>query len=451
MKFDHSISSFSKITIMYTVEELIGNLLLRHNCVIVPSFGGFVAKQTSATIDYKNGVMLPPRKSVLFNRQLVNSDGLLVSEYASANKVIYPTAEESITISVADWNEKLRNGERVTLDRVGYLFYDQEKNICFEQDRFFNLLLESFGLGKVHFVTEEDIKISQHASIVAAQQIEVPEQGEIIEPTFKLVSMPIIEEEPVVVSEKEFVLVDHPASKTRSNVWKYIAAAVLLPIGFYSFWLPMKTNVLESGILSIKDFNPSYKAMDGSYEQKSFQKIKVVKNSKPALEETIKALPSDVSVYSYSLDEDTYIPVKIKEENPSLLEEEAPVVKTDEPIKKEVVKEEVVLKTTPKVVKVSTQPVVVKKADVVKKTEVVKTPEVVKSKNFDFIVGSFATDESANVLIDKLKSAGFKAYLITDDSGKHRVSAGSASTAEEIKTIADKSKASGVDGWVLKK
>ena len=78
---------------MFTVEELIGNLLLRNNCVIVPSFGGFVAKQTSATIDYKNGVMLPPRKSVLFNRQLVNSDGLLVSEYASANKVIYPTAE----------------------------------------------------------------------------------------------------------------------------------------------------------------------------------------------------------------------------------------------------------------------------------------------------------------------------------------------------------------------
>lgn len=450
MKLVDSISSFSKITIMYTVEELIGNLLLRHNCVIVPSFGGFVAKQTSATIDYKNGVMLPPRKSVLFNRQLVNSDGLLVSEYAATNKVIYPTAEESILGSVADWNEKLRNGERVTLDRVGYLYYDQEKNICFEQDRFFNLLLESFGLGKVHFVTEEDIKISQHASIVAAQQKEELQEEAIIEPTFKLVSMPIIEEVPVVVSEKEFVLVDHPA-KSRSNVWKYIAAAVLLPIGFYSFWLPMKTNVLESGILSIKDFNPSYKAMDGSYEQKSFQKIKVVKNSKPSLEATIKTLPSDVAVYSYGLDEDTYIPVKVKDENTSLLEEEEPVVKTDEPVKKEVVKEVTIVKATPKVVKVAPQPVVVKKADVVKKTEVVKTPEVVKSKNFDFIVGSFATDESANVLIDKLKSAGLKAYLITDGSGKHRVSAGSASTAEEIKAIADKSKASGVDGWILKK
>ena len=47
---------------MSTVEELIGDLLLRHNCVVIPSFGGFVAKKTSATIDYKNGVIYPPKK-----------------------------------------------------------------------------------------------------------------------------------------------------------------------------------------------------------------------------------------------------------------------------------------------------------------------------------------------------------------------------------------------------
>ena len=39
---------------MVSVEELIGELLLRHNCVIIPSFGGFVAKQTGASIDYRN-------------------------------------------------------------------------------------------------------------------------------------------------------------------------------------------------------------------------------------------------------------------------------------------------------------------------------------------------------------------------------------------------------------
>ena len=41
------------------------------------------------------------------------------------------------------------------------LFLDAENNLCFEQDRFFNLLLASFGLGQVHFLTEEDVNIVQ--------------------------------------------------------------------------------------------------------------------------------------------------------------------------------------------------------------------------------------------------------------------------------------------------
>ena len=431
---------------MFTVEELIGNLLLRNNCVIVPSFGGFVAKQSSATIDYKNGVMLPPRKSVLFNRQLVNNDGLLISEFAFTNKVIYPTAEENVLGRVSDWNEKLRNGERVTLDRVGYLFYDQEKNICFEQDRFFNLLLESYGLGKVHFVTEEDIKISQHISAVKANQIEETEEVE--EPTFRLVSMPIIEEERVIVSEKEFVLIEHPEVKSASKVWKYIAAAVLLPVGFYSFWLPMKTNVLESGLLSIKDFNPGYKAIEGSYIKSDFAKIKVVKNSQPTLEESIKTLPSDVDTYSYAFDEDTYIPVKISDSKSKVETEEKIEIETIEnTVIKSEVKKEISKPIVQKETKTTIQPSIKKTEKVVSEKTVVET----KSKNFDLIVGSFATDESASVLVDQLKANGLKAYLITDNSGKHRVSAGSASTIEEIETIAKKAKLNGVEGWILRK
>ena len=54
------------------IEELIGDLLLRHNCVVIPTFGGFVAGQTSATFDASKGTILPPRKSLLFNKQLIN-------------------------------------------------------------------------------------------------------------------------------------------------------------------------------------------------------------------------------------------------------------------------------------------------------------------------------------------------------------------------------------------
>ena len=422
---------------MYSVEELIGNLLLRHNCVIVPSFGGFVAKQSSATIDYKNGVMLPPRKSVLFNRQLINSDGLLVSEFASTNEVFYPAAEQCVLGRVADWNEKLRNGERVTLDRVGYLFYDQEKNICFEQDRFFNLLLESYGLGKVHFITEEDIKIVQHISVEAPNLIAINDEN--VESTFKLVSIPLVDEVPFVVSKEDFVLIEHPVKKSPSKLWKYVAAAVLLPIGFYSFWLPMKTNVLESGVLSIKDFNPAYKALAGEYTQHKFKVLKPTKVT-ISLENSIKSLPSDVHIFSYALDDDTYVPVRISiGDDVQPLLDELPEISAEKPAIIEEVK------------KVEVKKVEVKKV-VVKNVSVTNVAVVkVASKSFDYIVGSFTSEEAANIAIDKFKSQGLKAYLVKDSSGNHRVSAGSASTAEEIKSISEKSRAAGVEGWILKK
>jgi hypothetical protein len=398
---------------MSTVEELIGNLLLRHNCVIVPSFGGFVAKQTSATIDYKNGVMLPPRKSILFNRQLINNDGLLISEYAATNKVYYSSAEASVKYSVSDWNEKLRNGERVTLDRVGHLFYDQEKNICFEQDRFFNLLLESYGLGKVHFVSEEDLQIVQHISEISPIH---QEEKEIEETPFRLVALPIIEDNE---QEEESNIVEHPALKSKSKVWKYIAAAVLLPVGFYSFWIPMKTNVLESGVLSFRDFNTSYKSNEGIYEKSKFVQNKIKYDKSQSLETEIKNLPSDVYVYSYPFTDGLFIPVQLKTGKQEITE---PVI------------DEVIINDSPE-----------------KKVETTPKPIVSKSGSFDYVVNCFSSEENATAFVSLLKGKGLNAYVVSDKTGPFRVSAGNATSSDEINTVAEKSKSLGFTGWILKK
>ena len=398
---------------MSTVEELIGNLLLRHNCVIVPSFGGFVAKQTSATIDYKSGVMLPPRKSILFNRQLINNDGLLISEFAASNQVYYSSAEASVKYSVADWNDKLRNGERVTLDRVGHLFYDQEKNICFEQDRFFNLLLESYGLGKVHFVSEEDLKVVQHISERSPIHSE-----EVEESPFRLVALPIIDTVDAFSKEEDTVL--HPAAKEKSRVWKYIAAAVLLPVGFYSFWIPMKTNVLESGLLSIRDFNTSYRSEEGLYQKVEFKNLKTEKFKVTSLESAIQNLPSNVFVYNYSFSRDLFIPVQLKEDNMVSAEQEPNVPPLETTVLDEV-------------------------------KQVKATPLVSNSGSFDYIVNCFSSEENATSFVSLLKEKGLNAYIISDKVALFRVSAGNARSSDEMSLIAEKSKSSGFTGWILKK
>jgi hypothetical protein len=224
---------------MVQPEHIISQLLLRHNCVIVPDFGGFVAKRTSAVIDHTKGIMLPPKKGLLFNRQLINNDGLLISELSAVKNISFDEATQAVKNMVQHWNLTLNRGARVSIDKVGHLFFDQEKNLCFEQDRFFNLLLESYGLGKVHFVPQK---------------------------------------------AKAPVIQINTGGKSRSSAWKYVAAACLLPIAFYSFWIPAKTNVLESGMFSWRDFNPFSETGPAKYSKEN--PVKIETDAKEEVSET---------------------------------------------------------------------------------------------------------------------------------------------------------------------
>jgi hypothetical protein len=368
-------------------------LLLRHNCVIVPTFGGFVANQTSAVIDYTNGVMSPPRKSLMFNRQLVNNDGLLVAEFAANNNLTYNESKSTIDQLVHSWNEMLKKGERVTLDRVGHLYFDQERNICFEQDRFFNLLLESYGLGKVHFITEEDVRI------VAQQASEIVQPEEVL---IKVIDFEHIEHQPVLEGEPK--IIEHPVLKEKTKVWRYIAAACLLPIAFYSFWIPVRTDVLESGMLSIKDFNPFYNSAEGKYAQQRFE---VVQDETPleTLEEMVSKLPADVAVFSYPFDADLYIPVKIYGES-------------------------------------------INEVTVVEPVETIVTKP---AGNFNIIVGCFGDINNAKNLVSKLVSEGFSAFIVDEVNGLSRVSIGNVNSNAEAQELSSKAKSLGYTGWILNK
>ena len=46
---------------MISLDKIIYNLLLHHDCVIIPSFGGFVSQNEKASIDFDKGEITPPR------------------------------------------------------------------------------------------------------------------------------------------------------------------------------------------------------------------------------------------------------------------------------------------------------------------------------------------------------------------------------------------------------
>jgi hypothetical protein len=402
---------------MLTVEQLIGDLLLQHNCVIVPSFGGFVAQRTSAKIDSAKGVIIPPRKSVLFNKQLINNDGLLIAALSQANSIPYSEAAEEVQAHINEWEARLQMGGRITIDRVGNLFYDQERNLCFEQDRFYNLLLESFGLSSVHFVSVADAQAQEsHQAIlhvVKAVEIEQKQTAPASEPSF------ILNEEPIVpvleVVHEEHIQQPVLPIKKKSNTWRYVAAACLLPVAFYSFWIPVKTDVLESGVVSLSDFNPFHSAKKGTYilpeTNYSFPKR--------AGKHQLQHLPKNVETFSYEMDEDTYIPVSLKKKKKHA-EETNPQTE---------IRSEVVAEAPKKVVE---QP----------KT----SPAPVSPKGGQIIVGSYSDRKNAEDLINLLQANGMTGQIV-ETNGKIRVTAGNASQFSQLEP---KLKALGIAPWVLK-
>lgn len=423
------------------INKSIRELLLRHSCVVIPGFGGFVASIAEAQLDLKKGIITPPRKAILFNKNLINNDGLLVHHLAASNHLTYNEASDQLAETVEKWNKELHIGHRIVIEQVGTFYFNHEQNIQFEQDRFFNLLLSSFGLTNVNFVPESSIvqeeKIIPPVVVVEKKPIPTPVAIEFEKPIeTKVIS--IVKEE----AKEDPKIIVHPVSKNLTkNLVKYVAAACLLPIAFYSVWIPVKTDVLESGIIFSSDFNPFNKPEKAIYQahplQVKFEKIPEDKS----IDEQIAELPAEVSTFSYEFAEDVYIPVKLNRKKVEVIAEPVEEIKVELP--------EVMEVRTPE--KIS-KPVVEK----VKTTKLLTKPSTLPTSTnsnhakFKLVVGSFASEENASVLLNELKGKGFDAFSI-NEGAKVRVCATSTNSSNEATNLLDTLAKMKYDAWVLSK
>lgn len=399
---------------MIHLDAILGTLLLRNNCVIIPSFGGFVANNVSAKVDVKNGLITPPTKALSFNKNLNNNDGLIIHHLANEKKISFDEAQSIIALEVQQIKASLNQEKRVNFHNVGFLYINSAGKIAFEQDRFFNLLLSSYGLGTVQFITEHEKE--EKPQIVTQKEV-IVEPIRTIEtaaPVEKVIAQPITEK---AESYEEVKEVQHPAlaanssRKLISKIIKYAAVAALVPVLFYSYWIPMKTDVLQSGVVYIEDFNPFNKSENFKYAPEINPTPLIIDSIQPSklLSSITENLSSSTPVFTYPLDDDLFIPVRRKVD-------EMPTV--SQPAKK----------------------------------EIVHTVEAVSNKNkLHAIVGCFSNPVNANELIDELKAEGFNAYQVDVKGGLHRVSAGSSNDRSEITSLRQRLFEKDVSSWVLKK
>jgi hypothetical protein len=108
------------------LENYISDLLWKHDCVVVPGFGGFVLNEQPAHFESNSHELLPPGKRITFNRSLSNNDGLLHHYIAQVTGQSFESAQSFVTAQINYWKLQLLSKEPLKLVNLGTLNADVE-------------------------------------------------------------------------------------------------------------------------------------------------------------------------------------------------------------------------------------------------------------------------------------------------------------------------------------
>jgi hypothetical protein len=387
---------------MQVISNYIGDLLLRQDSVVIPNLGGFVARQMPARFSEKRDKLLPPYKQLLFHANLNLSDGVFERYVANRAQISIGEATSLIQITVAQWQEELKQGARIEIERVGLLFLDEERKLRFEQDRHHNLLLQSFGLGEVIF----DIQEERSQDIVEPIKLEVQVEKNVApEPSTPIIRIADVTIQKLASKQEKVVLAQDVVSAGNSNkaIWlKVAAAAVVLPFLFYSFWVPLTTDVLQTKKIAAADFNPFHKTHAAQYKTLIMGAEPTIEEQNTNLENIVDALPDDVHSFNFNYDDDLIFAVKLEKETPQV---EVQIIENI----------------------------------------------VITGNTVHLISGCFGVLENAENHMKTLREKGLNPYIVDVQGGLHRVAAGGAADATQASQIAGELKAQGIDTWTLKK
>ncbi|GAB4133859.1 MAG: SPOR domain-containing protein [Bacteroidia bacterium] len=224
------------------ISHFISELLFRHDCVIVPGFGGFACTYASARIHPGQHTFYPPSKQIVFNKHLQQNDGLLANAIATGTGCTFEEAMRQISEFTAQIRNMLNEGKRIELAHIGSLFADPEKNICFESDPDVNFLMDSFGLASFQSmpIIRETYTEKKKAIDRVDRTIETPRTA--------------------------------PEVKRTSLAKRIVAAALILPVVAIAAWVGYNMNTTGEGFAGMGLFHktvPNYKPVQW-VNQKNF-------------------------------------------------------------------------------------------------------------------------------------------------------------------------------------
>lgn len=138
---------------MLRIVAHIEQLLLVHDCIIIPGFGGFVLQSIPAMYAPGEHLFSPMRKEIVFNRTLQHNDGLLTESYMQRYQTDYSTAQSMLEEDVRTLQGQLGEEKQLSLGAVGLFTVGKEGELVFEPGRVHTFSLDSYGLPSFHFPT----------------------------------------------------------------------------------------------------------------------------------------------------------------------------------------------------------------------------------------------------------------------------------------------------------
>ena len=125
---------------------LIENMLLEHDCVIIPNFGGFVINVRDFEFDSKTSLIHPRRKWIAFNERLKSDDGLLAMAISKEKQLSQKKAFEMMATFSTSLKNELLNKETFIFGKIGTFSLTNDQKLLFNPNQDFNYDLEQFGL-----------------------------------------------------------------------------------------------------------------------------------------------------------------------------------------------------------------------------------------------------------------------------------------------------------------
>ena len=221
---------YFNLTSVIALARHIESLLLKHDCVIVPNFGGFVTQQVSARFVEEEGLFLPPYRSVGFNGCLKLNDGLLVQSYMNAYGIGYVEALQQIEAAVAEVKAELHAIGSYELGGIGVFTLTLSGTYDFQPCEAGVVSPELYGLDAFVMRKEEE-------------QVEDVHEEDVVEL-----------ERPVKFIERSET---HYTIRISREVVNYVAAAIVMLVCFFAWSVPV-SNSSEASVKQAALFNAQF-------------------------------------------------------------------------------------------------------------------------------------------------------------------------------------------------